>query len=691
MAESDKFNHNNEFSEINEIYGKHVFRGAVAAPFLAAQGLPASTVDSVDWVKNGLADKVAAAVLAWAQENKASVFCHWFQPQGANMVRHGNSAQVQMRMFKFKSNGELEWDFSANDLLFGETDGSSYPSGGLRATHTAGGYLVIDPTSPIFLRGDTIFIPSCFVSYNGHCLDEKTPLLRSNDAMSREGTRLLKLLGYNVKSLQSNIGLEQEFFFVPREAFLKRPDLQLAGRTVLGKVAARGQEMCDHYMAPPSATSPPLGAMREIQRQAYLMGIPLITRHREVAPGQYEFAPYFGFVTTQIDQNMMLMQIMEEVAVTYGLACLVHEKPFDGVNGSGKHNNWSIGTDDGTNLMNVGQLAKRSGSPDIFPVIMAAVLSGVDEYGDLMRMAIASPGNDFRLGACEAPPAIMSVYLGEQMANYMKGYMEGVDVPYNPQSTEINLGADCLPVLNRPAEDRNRTSPFPYGGHRFEFRAVGSSQNVSTVNTVLSCVCAKSFKNFADAIEAGQSPKAVAQAALQQHFKVVFNGDGYNASNQQMLTDRGVWRIDSGVDAMVRMRDPKNIALFKELGVLSEDECHARTNVNLEHYIGTVEIEVKCMIDMMRQHVIPSVRAAGVGNLSELESQVSVLQKAWHKTEDTEDLYEKAVAARNLRLETMVTARSHCDAAEAIVPSHLWTLATYKELLFIDSHNKSSV
>jgi glutamine synthetase len=691
MAESDKFDYTHEFSEIQELYGKHVFRGAVAAPFLTAQGLPANTVDSVDWVKNGLADKVAAAVLSWAQANNASVFCHWFQPQAANMVRHGNSAQVQMRMFKFKRNGELEWDFSANDLLFGETDGSSYPSGGLRATHTAGGYLVIDPTSPIFLRGDTIFIPSCFVSYNGHCLDEKTPLLRSNDAMSREGTRLLKLLGYNVQSLQSNIGLEQEFFFVPRAAFLKRPDLQLAGRTVLGKVAPRGQEMCDHYMAPPNATSPPLGAMREIQRQAYLMGIPLITRHREVAPGQYEFAPYFGFVTTQIDQNLMLMQIMEEVAVTYGLACLIHEKPFQGVNGSGKHNNWSIGTDDGTNLMNVGQLAKRSGSPDIFPVIMAAVLSGVDEYGDLMRMAIASPGNDFRLGACEAPPAIMSVYLGEQMANYMQGYMEGVDVPYNPQSTEINLGADCLPVLNRPAEDRNRTSPFPYGGHRFEFRAVGSSQNVSTVNTVLSCICAKAFKNFADAIEGGQSAKAVAQAALKKHFKVVFNGNGYDANNQQMLSDRGVWRIDSGVDAMVRLRDPKNVALFKELGVLSEEECNARTNVNLEHYIGTVEIEVRCMIDMMLQHVIPAVRAAGVGNLTELENQVSILQNAWVKTEHTEDLYDKAVAARVLRLETMVTARAHCDAAEAVVPSHLWTLATYKELLFIDQHNTSSV
>lgn len=446
--------------------------------------------------------------------------------------------------------------------------------------------------------------------------------------------------------------------------------------------------MCDHYMAPPNATSPPLGAMREIQRQAYQMGIPLITRHREVAPGQYEFAPYFGFVTTQIDQNLMLMQIMEEVAATYGLACLLHEKPFEGINGSGKHNNWSIGTDDGTNLMNVGQLAKRSGSPDIFPVVMAAVLAGVDEYGDLMRMAIASPGNDFRLGACEAPPAIMSVYLGEQMRNYMEGYMNGNDIVYNPQSTEINLGADCLPILNRPAEDRNRTSPFPYGGHRFEFRAVGSSQNVSAVNTVLACLCAQSFKNFADAIEAGQAPKDIASASLKKHFKVVFNGNGYDASNQQMLTDRGVWRIDSGVDAMVRMRDPKNIALFSGLNVLSEEECIARSEVNLEHYIGVVEIESKCMIEMMQQHVLPSIRAAGVGPLAEVEAQVEILQNAWHKAESIEDTYERAKACRDIRLEKMIVARSHCDAAEAVVPAHLWTLATYSELLFIDQYKK---
>jgi glutamine synthetase len=451
--------------------------------------------------------------------------------------------------------------------------------------------------------------------------------------------------------------------------------------------------MCDHYMSPPNATSPPLGAMREIQRQAYQMGIPLITRHREVAPGQYEFAPYFGCVTQQIDQNLMLMQIMEEVAVTYDLACLVHEKPFDGVNGSGKHNNWSIGTDDGTNLMNVGQLAKRSGSTDVFPVVMAAVLAGVDEYGDLLRMSIASPGNDFRLGACEAPPAIMSVYLGEQMTTYMQGYMNGEDTVYNPQTTAINLGVDCLPMLSRPAENRNRTSPFPYGGHRFEFRAVGSSQNVSLVNIVLACLCAKSFKTFADAIEAGQSAKDVASAALKKHFKVVFNGDGYDASNQQMLTNRGVWRIDSGIEAIIRMQDPKNMSLFKELNVLSEEECIARTTINLEHYTGIVEIEVKVMIEMIQQHILPSIRFAGVGPLAALEAQVDVLQASLLKIEQTDSAlcYEKANAARVLRLATMVAARSLCDAAEAVVPAALWTLATYSELLFIDHHNTNSL
>ena len=567
-------------------FGDHLFKGAVAAKYLEKAGLSKDTLET-DWVSDQQkSDGVATAVLDWARDNGASVYCHWFQPMGGSGVRHGQSAQVHNSMMEFDKEGKPVWSFSGKNILRGETDGSSFPNGGLRATHRAGGYLALDPSSPIFLRGDTIFIPSCLVSYEGFALDEKTPLLRASDAMSREGVRLLGHLGYKVKSLQANIGLEQEIFLIPREAYGKRPDLQMTGRTVMGRMPPRGQEMSDHYMAPLSSTTPALACMQEIQNQCMKMGIPLRTRHREVAPNQYEFAPLYGSVTTQIDQNLMVMQIIEEVAASYGLAALLQEKPFQGINGSGKHNNWSIGTEDGTNLLNVQQLAAKAG-PDIFPIIMAAIVKAVNENGDLMRLAIATPGNDFRLGACEAPPAIISMYLGDDMTNYLNSYSEGKAAEYKPATKEMSP-AKGVAKLEIPAQDRNRSSPFPYGGNRFEFRAVGSSQNVGLVNTVLLAIVGKAFKDFSEQIEKGRSPKEVAQEALKQSFKVVFNGNGYDPANQKMLTEKGLWRIDSGIDAIARFTEPKNVKLFDELGIFKPEECKARKTVMLNHYVSCV-------------------------------------------------------------------------------------------------------
>jgi len=391
-------------------------------------------------------------------------------------------------------------------------------------------------------------------------------------------------------------------------------------------------------------------------------------------------------VTTQIDQNLMVMQIIEEVSAQYGLAALMQEKPFAGANGSGKHNNWSIATDAGVNLLNVGQLAEKSGSTEIFPVIMAAIVKAVDENGDLMRMAIATPGNDFRLGACEAPPAIISTYLGNDCTEYLQAYMNGENKPYVPTTKKLTMGASALAPVEVPAEDRNRTSPFPYGGHRFEFRAVGSSQNVSIVNTVLASITAKAFKEFADAIEKGASPKSVAQDALKKHWKVIFNGNGYDPKNQEMLTKNGLWRIDSGVDAMARMTEPKNVKLFEEMGVLTKEECAARQTVMFNHYVGQVEIEALCMVDMINQHIIPSLKAAGVGPVAELAAAVKTLQSALSDIHHEEDARKKADKARTLRLETMISIRETADAAEAICPAALWTLATYKELQFLDQH-----
>lgn len=453
----------------------------------------------------------------------------------------------------------------------------------------------------------------------------------------------------------------------------------------MGKLAPRDQEMCDHYMAPLSSATPALACMKEIQEECWKMGIPLKTRHREVAPNQYEFAPLYGMNTGQIDQNLIVMQIIEEIAAKHGLAALLQEKPFDGINGSGKHNNWSISTLEDVPLFVPKALNEACNNPAAFPVVMAAVVSAVDAHGDLMRMAISSPGNDFRLGACEAPPAIISTYLGEDMTSYLEAFKDGEMNEYVPNKRTIDTGISGVENFTVPAEDRNRTSPFPYGGARFEFRAVGSSQNVSMVNTVLGIMCAEKFGEFADKIEAGADPIEVAREALKEHWKVIFNGNGYDLDNQQMLTDKGVWRIDSGVEAIAQLSTEKNIKLFESMGVMSEVELKARQDCMHDHYCGTVEMEAASMVDMINQHVIPSVLSVG-GDVEALKGAVATLKGALHEIHEAESSYDKAKLARVLRLETMVELRKVCDEAEETVPEDKWTLATYKELLFLDSH-----
>lgn len=676
--------------EAYEEYGKHVFTGKVADTYLQKYGASADLLSDSKWTATH-ADVVANAVLDWAVDNGANTYCHWFQPMASSGVRHGQTGQVQNMMMQFnRKSNEVEFDFKGKDLIKGETDGSSYPNGGLRGTHCAGGYLAVDSSSPIFLRGDTIFVPSALVSYYGAALDEKTPVLRSNACLNKEGARLLKHLGLDPATeggLVANIGLEQEMFLIPREEYYRRPDLQLTGRTIIGKNAPRGQEMCDHYMAPLSSATPALACMAEIQEECWKLGIPLKTRHREVAPNQFEFAPLFGSNTTQIDQNVMVMQIIEEVAPRHGLAALLQEKPFNDVNGSGKHNNWSIATADGTQLMLPKAINKATGNDKAFPIIMAAIVAALDEHGDLMRMAISSPGNDFRLGACEAPPAIVSTYLGDDMTAYLEDFKDGKPMgEYIPGVKTLDLGVDEILPFEVPAEDRNRTSPFPYGGARFEFRAVGSSQNVSLVNTVLNTITAEKFGEFADKIDAGASPEDVAKEALNKHWRVIFNGNNYDEEMQQMLTDRGVWRIDSGVEAIRTLSAEKNINLFEKMNVMNKEECEAREVVLHDHYAGTVEMEALCLIDMINQHIIPSVKGAGVGPLDELQASVPKIQEAVAAIHAADSSYEAAQIARVLRLETMIDIREVCDAAEGVVPADMWTLSTYKELMFLDSH-----
>jgi glutamine synthetase len=663
--------------------GENVFDGAVAEPYLKKQGLSLKDLKDPSWVRDiAKADKIAAAVAAWALDRGATSWCHWFQPMAA-AYRHGQSAQVQMSFMTFDSDGKPKFNFSGKQLLQSETDGSSYPNGGMRATHTAAAYLTVDPESPIFLRGDSFFVPALFVSFNGDALDEKTPLHRSVQAMSKAGVRLFKSMGLETEGIVNNIGLEQEIFLVPREAYFKRTDLQLTGRTVMGKQAPRGQEGSDHYMGPINTAGPAMFAMKEIQDECYKIGIPLVTRHREVAPNQYEFAPMFGPVVGQVDQNLMVMQIIEEVAAKHGLAALLQEKPFEGINGSGKHNNWSLMTKEGALLFNPTQLAAKTGSTLLTPVIMAAMVSAIDKYGDMMRMSIATPGNDFRLGGMEAPPAVISTYLGDDMTSYLEAFMEGNLKPYEPKTSQIDLGVDILPTLTAPAEDRNRTSPFPYGGSRFEFRACGSSQNVSLINTVLNTIIAEEMNLMAEAIEGGKSAQEAATEALKAHMKAVFNGNGYGADWLPEAEKRGLFVIPTQPDAIRRMTVAKNVEVFSKNGVFSAKECEARQEVLLEAYTGTVEMECLCMIDMINQEVIPAMKTAGFP-VADLESGVKDLKAGLATVHDASDASAGADAANKLRLVTMAKVRTVCDEAEAVCPKGLWTIATYKELLFHD-------
>lgn len=729
-----------EETQIPQSFGINVFTTANATPYLIKHGLCPKTLDNPKWVREADVDKVAAAVLDWAIDRGAKFYCHWFQPLGASLLRHGQTAQVQHHLSMFDKDNKLVWSFTGKQLLQGETDGSSFPNGGLRSTDKAAGYLLIDTSSPMFIREDVLYIPAVLVSYYGDSLDEKTPLLRANERLNEEGIRLFNLLGLNtkdqsdldklsaiekdflnIKKVEQLIGLEQEFFFILKKDYQRRPDLQYCGRTLIGHSAARGQDLSDHYMAPLSYSSPVLACMREIQEEAFKMGIPLRTRHREVAPNQYEFAPLYGNVTTQIDQNLVILQLLEEIPQKYGLVALINEKPFKGINGSGKHNNWSIGTNSGINLFNVNDLNKlvkiykeKLGKEDInlFPLVISCVLRGLSKHNDLMRLAVASPGNDFRLGDCEAPPAIMSCYLGEDLTNYLKNYMEFIknkqenfgktfeELFYTPTVINFDLGISSLPFITIPSEDRNRTSPFPYGGHRFEFRAVGSSQNVSLVNTVLATVIADSFKAFNDKFEAEllanpiatkkQIAEQIVYNTLNESFYVVFNGNNYDKDNQKELVSRGIMDIESTVDAILAYTKKENIELFSKLNILTEKECYARQNVHLNHYTGIVLIEALCLSDLISKYVIPSVNSSKLHDslqVSELHIILNFLRSKVQEIESTSDIITKARLARILRLETMDEIRNVVDKFEADIPADAWKLATYKEILFLDSHH----
>ena len=587
-------------STVPEIFGSMVFNDATMRQRLPKETYKAlkKTIDNGEALDISVANVVANAMKDWACEHGATHYTHWFQPlTGITSEKHDSFIQPT-------SDGGVIMEFSGKELIKGEPDASSFPSGGLRATCEARGYTAWDPTSYAFIKDDTLCIPTAFCSYTGEALDKKTPLLRSMDAVSTQACRILKLFGLDVSRVSSTVGAEQEYFLVDKEDYKKRRDLILTGRTLFGCPPAKGQEMEEHYFG---VIRPVVSDyMKEVDEELWKLGILAKTKHNEVAPAQHELAPVFSTTNSAIDGNLLTMEVMKKVAEKHGLVCLLHEKPFAGVNGSGKHNNWSISAP-GLNLLDPG---KKPMENLRFLVFLAAVIKAVDEYQDLLRVSVASPGNDHRLGANEAPPAIISMFVGDELAEVIDALAD--DAEYHVHEREkMDLGVAALPKFSKDNTDRNRTSPFAFTGNKFEFRAPGSNMNLSDVNTVLNTAVAKELREFADELETAENFEAAAMAlvkkTVKEHKRIIFNGNGYSEEWPVEAEKRGLCNLKSTVDALPCMLSEKNVKLMNDFGVLSPTEVHARYEVGLENYSKVLNIEALTMLEMANQQIVPAI------------------------------------------------------------------------------------
>ena len=589
-------------ANVMEIYGSKVFNEHVMK-----ERLPSATYKSL---KNTLhkgapldievANVVASVMKRWAMELGATHYTHWFQPlTGITSEKHDGFVSPV-------GDGTAIMEFSGKELVRGEPDASSFPSGGLRATCEARGYTAWDPTSYAFVKDDVLCIPTAFVSYTGEALDKKTPLLRSMNALSGQAIRILKLFGKDVDYVSTTVGPEQEYFLVKKEDYEARQDLILTGRTLFGAPSAKGQELEEHYFG---VIRPEVSAfMKELDEELWKLGVPAKTKHNEVAPCQHELAPIFDTTNVAIDHNLLTMEMMKKIAPKYGLVCLQHEKPFEGVNGSGKHNNWSLSTTE-ENLLDPGDTPMENLQ---FLVFLAAVIKAVDEYADLLRTSVATPGNDHRLGANEAPPAIISIFVGEELEAVIDAIAS--DSPYaGPVKMKMDLGVDVLPKFSKDTTDRNRTSPFAFTGNKFEFRMPGSAQNLSDCDTILNTAVAKELKGYADELEGAEDFTAAAIAlvkrTIRDHRRVIFNGNGYTAEWEAEAAKRGLPNKKNTPAALPALIDPKNIALMEEFGVLTKVEMESRYEVELEHYAKVINIEALTMLEMARKQLLPAVNA----------------------------------------------------------------------------------
>ena len=662
------------------------------------------TIDEGAQLDSNVANAVADAMKEWAVENGATHYTHWFQPLT------GITAEKHDSFISPSPDGRVIMDFSGKELIKGEPDASSFPSGGLRATFEARGYTAWDPTSYAFIKGKTLCIPTAFCSYGGEALDKKTPLLRSMEALNKQALRILKLFGTEAKYVHTSVGPEQEYFLVPKEIFEKRKDLIYTGRTLFGAKPPKGQEMDDHYFG---VIKPRVEAyMTELNEELWKLGILAKTQHNEVAPAQHELAPIYTTTNIATDHNQLTMEIMQKVAARHGLVCLLHEKPFAGVNGSGKHNNWSMATDTGVNLLSPGETPYENAQ---FLLFLCAVIKAVDDYQDLLRISVATAGNDHRLGANEAPPAVVSMFLGDELNAVLEAIE--TDTPYKgAEKTQMKLGVDVLPKFNRDTTDRNRTSPFAFTGNKFEFRMLGSSNSIACANIMLNAAVAESLKIYADRLENADDFETalheMIKKTIKDHKRIIFNGNGYDDEWIKEATEkRGLLNLRTTPDAIPHLLDKKNVDMLTSHKVFSEAELKSRCEITLENYCKTVTIEANTMSQMAKKEILPAIEeytafiASAAGKKKALDAEVSCvyetgtvrklsllsgqifekcdeLDKVLCKLSDSANAKEEGYMSRDELLPKMSELRVACDEAEVITAEKYWPFPTYGELLF---------
>lgn len=694
-------------SKVNEIFGSNVFNDSVMKDRLPKATYKAlkRTIEEGTSLDPDVADVVASAMKDWAVEKGATHFTHWFQPMT------GITAEKHDAFISPTADGKVILEFSGKELIQGEPDASSFPSGGLRATFEARGYTAWDCTSPAFIKDGSLCIPTAFCSYNGEALDKKTPLLRSMEALNKQALRVLRVLGNTTsKKVITTVGPEQEYFLIDKKMYDARKDIILTGRTLFGAKPSKGQELDDHYFG---AIKPRISAyMKDLDEELWKLGISAKTKHNEVAPAQHELAPIFDTTNRAADQNQLTMEVMKKVATKHGLYCLLHEKPFEGINGSGKHNNWSMATDDGINLLNPGKAPHENKQ---FLLFLCAVIAAVDEYPELLRVSASNAGNDHRLGANEAPPAILSIFLGDQLEDILEQIEKGTATS-SIASGELAIGVNTLPNFTKDATDRNRTSPFAFTGNRFEFRMVPSSASIGCCNYALNTVVAETLSKIADRLEKASDLNAEIDSLLTElvknHKRIIFNGNGYSDEWVAEAERRGLPNIKSTVEASKALISDKDIAILEKHGVLSRKEAEARYEILLENYSKIMNIEALTTLEIAKRQILPAVikyasslaesinaiKATGLdaavsvqGELltkvskltTQLNDNIKLLEKVVEKADNfTGDMYDLGIMYRYEVFEEMNKVRAASDELETIVDKEFWPLPTYEDMLF---------